>query len=50
MFATDEVNGWHGKSRDPLRRLRPIEDCDDVTELLAKMSETQEQFNKRKVA
>ena len=48
MFATDEVNGWHGKSRDPQRRLNAIEECDDVTELLAKMSETKEQFEKRK--
>ena len=49
MFATDEVNGWHGKSRDPQRRLNAIEECDDVTELLAKMSETKEQFEKRNI-
>ena len=38
-FATDEVSGWHGKTRDPQRKLAAIEKCDDVTELLARMAE-----------
>jgi hypothetical protein len=38
LLITDEVNGWHGKARDPQRRLKPIEPGDDVTALLAKMT------------
>jgi hypothetical protein len=49
-LATEEVSGWHGKVRDPQRRLDAIEKCDDVTEMLTRMSETKEQFDKRKVA
>ena len=37
-FATDEVSGWHGKTRDPQRKLKAVERCDDVTELLARMA------------
>ena len=37
--VTDEVSGWHGKVRDPLNTLKPFEEVNDVTELLAKMSE-----------
>lgn len=36
-FITDEVHGWHGKTRDPLRRLKPIEPGEDITALLVKM-------------
>lgn len=35
---TDEVRGWHGKVRDPRRRLQPIEKCTDITELFDRMS------------
>ncbi|GAA4652558.1 hypothetical protein GCM10023116_48420 [Kistimonas scapharcae] len=34
---TDEVKGWHGKARDPKRRLKPVEDCDDITQLFTRM-------------
>lgn len=36
-IVTDEVSGWHGKTRDPRNRLKPFEKCDDVTELLNRM-------------
>lgn len=38
FIVTDEVHGWHGKVRDPYRRVKPIESGDDITELLARMS------------
>lgn len=41
---TDEVSGWHGKVRDPRGRIRPQEAVDDVTELLARMSMTDEEW------
>lgn len=31
---TDSVEGWHGKARDPRRRLLPIEDGTNIVELL----------------
>lgn len=36
-LVCDQVNGWHGKSRDPHRRLKPFEEVDDVTELLSRI-------------
>lgn len=36
--VTDEVSGWHGKVRDPLHRLKPFEPCEDITELLTRMT------------
>ncbi len=36
--VTDEVSGWHGKTRDPRNLLAPFEEVDDITELLARMS------------
>ncbi len=38
-IVTDEVSGWHGKTRDPKGVLKPFEQVDDVTELLARMAE-----------
>lgn len=39
MFVTDEVFGWKGKVRAPEnKRPQPVEKCDDITELLIKMS------------
>ena len=38
-IVTDEVSGWHGKVRDPLNTLSAFEEVNDVTELLARMSE-----------
>lgn len=37
-IVTDEVSGWHGKARDPRNVLKPFEECDNVTDLLAKMA------------
>ena len=36
-IVTDEVSGWHGKTRDPRNRLKPYEKSDDITELLTRM-------------
>jgi hypothetical protein len=37
-IVTDEISGWHGKARDPRNTLKAFEECDNVTELLAKMA------------
>jgi hypothetical protein len=42
LIVTDEVMGWHGKARDPLNRLQPLEAVNDITELLARMSAKEE--------
>lgn len=47
-MITDEVRGWHGKTRDPKRRLKPIEQVSDVTELLERMRMSDEEFEKLK--
>jgi len=47
-IVTDEVRGWHGKARDAHRRLSPIEDVDDVTELLRRIYMSEEQFDQYK--
>lgn len=44
-IITEQVHGWHGKSRDPYRRLSATENTDDVTELLERIYMTQEQYN-----
>jgi len=36
-IVTDEVSGWHGKTRDPRNRLKAYEKSDDITELLTRM-------------
>ena len=41
-IVTDEVSGWHGKTRDPMNVLKPYEQVDDVTALLARMAQTEE--------
>lgn len=38
FVATDEVNGWHAKVRDPYNRLQALEPITDMTMLLARMS------------
>lgn len=43
---TDEVNGWHGKVRDPKKRLKSVEQVDDVTELLERMRMSDAEFRK----
>lgn len=37
-IVTDEVSGWHGKTRDPKNTLKAFEECDNVTELLVRIS------------
>jgi hypothetical protein len=44
FIISDEYNGWHGKSRDPLNRLKPVEEVDDVTELLHILSLDEEEY------
>jgi hypothetical protein len=46
--VTDEVSGWHGKVRDPKHRLKPYEQCNDITALLERMVMSDEQFEKEK--
>ena len=36
-IITEEVDGWHGKARDPLNSLAPREKVSDITELLVKI-------------
>ena len=36
-IITEEMDGWHGKARDPLNTLSPRERVADVTELLERM-------------
>jgi len=47
-IATDEVSGWHGKTRDPRQRLQAYEECDDVTALLSRIAMTDEEFKQQK--
>jgi len=42
--VTDEVSGWHGKTRDPRKRVNAIEECDDITELFSRMMMTDADF------
>lgn len=37
FVITEETSGWHGKVRDPLGKVKPFEDGNDITELLARM-------------
>jgi hypothetical protein len=45
-IVTDEVRGWHGKARDPRRRLKPVEKCEDITELFLRMEMEESEFEK----
>lgn len=38
LVITDEVNGYHGKARDPHNVLKPIEECSNITTLLDRLS------------
>jgi len=38
QIITDEVRGWHGKTRDPRGRLKPVEKCGNVVELLKRIN------------
>lgn len=44
FIVTDEVRGWHGKVRDPHKRIRPVERTGDVTEILIKISLSEEAY------
>lgn len=44
-IITEQVHGWHGKSRDPHRRLSAIENTDDVTQLLERIYMTEQEYN-----
>tara|TARA_R110000851_G_scaffold45939_5_gene112160 strand:+ start:599 stop:1393 length:795 start_codon:yes stop_codon:yes gene_type:complete len=45
-LITDQVGGWHGKTRDPHRRLSAAEECDDVTDLIERIYMTKSEFAK----
>nr|MDT0250060.1 AAA family ATPase [Endozoicomonas sp.] len=45
-LITDKVRGWHGKTRDPRGRLKPIMNTADITELFDLMEMSDEQFAK----
>lgn len=46
-IVTDQMYGWHGKVRDPFHRIESIEQTDDITELLDRMTRTKEDEEKR---
>ena len=37
FVVTEEVRGWHGKSRDPLNLLDPVEETGNIVQLLNKI-------------
>jgi hypothetical protein len=41
-IITEEVHGWHGKSRDPHRRLKPVEETGNIVDLLLKIDMPEE--------
>ncbi len=43
-IITDEVRGWHGKTRDPRGRLKPIMETANVVELFKIMAMSDEQY------
>ena len=45
-IVTEEVRGWHGKVRDPRQRLKPIEDADNIAELLSRIKMSDDAFKK----
>lgn len=45
-IVTDEVRGWHGKARDPRRRLKAVEKCEDITDLFSRMEMPDTDFDK----
>ena len=38
LVITDEVNGFHGKARDPHNVLKPVEECSNITTLLDRIA------------
>lgn len=45
-IVTDEVRGWHGKTRDPKRRLKPVEKSGDISEVLKKLDAPESEYEK----
>jgi hypothetical protein len=43
-LITDEVKGWHGKTRDPRQRLRPVEHTGNIAALHKRMAMSEEDF------
>lgn len=46
FFITEEVGGWHGKTRDPLQRVAPYEYTDNVTQIFKKMTMPEDAYRK----
>lgn len=46
FIITDEVRGWHGKTRDPRQRLEPIERSGNITHLHTRMAMSDEAYEK----
>tara|TARA_R100001440_G_scaffold12409_1_gene21825 strand:- start:5721 stop:6476 length:756 start_codon:yes stop_codon:yes gene_type:complete len=38
LVITDEINGYHGKARDPRGVLKPVEECSNITTLLDRLA------------
>jgi hypothetical protein len=49
-LITEEVHGWHGKSRDPRRRLKPVEKSSNVADLLLRIDMPEEAKKAAKAA
>ena len=47
-IVTEQLQGWHGKARDPFHRLATVEETDDITELLDRMTRSKEEDEKLK--
>lgn len=43
-FICEEMSGWHGKVRDPLNRISPVEHTDDITAIFKKMGMSDDEF------
>lgn len=46
FIITEEVKGWHGKTRDPHRRLKPIERSANILQLHQRMAMTPEAYER----
>ncbi len=44
QIITDSVRGWHGKTRDPRGRLKAVEKCGNVVELLKRINSDDSQL------
>tara|TARA_B110000046_G_scaffold24980_1_gene24165 strand:- start:781 stop:1587 length:807 start_codon:yes stop_codon:yes gene_type:complete len=49
-MMTDSVHGWHGKNRDPYRRIKAVEAGTDVSHLVKRMLMTKDDYEKTKRA